>query len=204
MTSHSKSSLAVSSALTRALLSVLLILGGTRYALAQRDQAQGDQAQGDQAQKTPQETAPSAESGGAPATAASEAAASSVSSPSASSPTRVAPRRTTATRYKRQSMDDRIAVMSKNLALTENQRSAVKRILLWRQQEMLRIRNSDASGGIRIGQVRTLQDQTVERIRSVLNDEQKKKYDPLAVRNAPTPDTPQRSLEDWIKATTPH
>jgi hypothetical protein len=37
----------------------------------------------------------------------------------------------------------------------------------------------------------------------VLNDEQKKKYDPLAVRRLqPAPE--QRSVEDWLEATTPH
>jgi hypothetical protein len=36
----------------------------------------------------------------------------------------------------------------------------------------------------------------------VLNDEQKKKYDPLAVRRvAPAPD--QKSVEDWLKVTNP-
>jgi len=39
-------------------------------------------------------------------------------------------------------------------------------------------------------------------IRAVLNDEQKKKYDPLAVRDrTPAPD--QKSVEDWLKETTP-
>jgi hypothetical protein len=43
----------------------------------------------------------------------------------------------------------------------------------------------------------------VEQIRAVLNDEQKKKYDPLAVRRLqPAPE--QRSVEDWLEATTPH
>jgi hypothetical protein len=50
--------------------------------------------------------------------------------------------------------------------------------------------------------LRALQDQTVQRIRLVLNDEQKKKYDPLAVRQAgPAPG--QKSVEDWLKVTTP-
>ena len=53
-----------------------------------------------------------------------------------------------------------------------------------------------------MAQFRALQDNTVERIRAVLNEEQKKKYDPLAVRRVqPAPD--QRSVEDWLKATTP-
>jgi hypothetical protein len=94
-------------------------------------------------------------------------------------------------------------VLSKNLELTEAQRNAVKKILVRRQEETLHIRNSEAPGNVRIGQFRALQDQTVNQIRAILTDEQKKKYDPLILRNIPKPDQPQRSLEDWIKATTP-
>ena len=68
----------------------------------------------------------------------------------------------------------------------------------------MRIRlDSSISGRDRIDQFRALQDDTVRRIRAVLNDEQKKKYDPLAVRQI-KPAENQRSVEDWIKATTPH
>jgi predicted nucleic acid-binding OB-fold protein len=93
--------------------------------------------------------------------------------------------------------------LSKNLELTEAQRSAVKKILVQRQEQTLRIRNSEEPGAMRIGQFRALQDQTINQIRAILTDEQKKKYDPLILRKTPAPDTPQRSLEDWIKATTP-
>jgi hypothetical protein len=104
---------------------------------------------------------------------------------------------------KRPSIDDRVRVFAKNLNLTEAQQAAVKKILEQRQQEGLRIRNdSSISGSIRIEQFRALQDNTVMRIRAVLNDEQKKKYDPLAVRKVPhAPD--QKSVEDWMKATNP-
>jgi len=36
----------------------------------------------------------------------------------------------------------------------------------------------------------------------VLTDEQKTKYNPLGQR--PPETSPQRSVEDWMKATTPH
>jgi len=101
-------------------------------------------------------------------------------------------------------MDDRIAILSKNLDLTEVQRSSLKKILEQRQQATLRIRNSEAPGNVRIGQFRALQERTVEQIRAILTDEQKKKYDPMMVRKVPAADTPQRSVDDWIKATTPH
>lgn len=80
---------------------------------------------------------------------------------------------------------------------------AVKKILEQRQLEILRIRQDPSiEGSERIERLRALQDQTVQRIRGVLNDEQKKKYDPLAIRNRePAPD--QKSVEDWLKATTP-
>jgi len=102
--------------------------------------------------------------------------------------------------YKRSSLDDRVRTLSKNLDLSEAQQSAVKKILEERQQETLRMRlDPSIAGSARIDQFRALQEKTVERIRAVLNEEQKKKYDPLAVRRLP-PAPQQRSVEDWFKA----
>ena len=108
-----------------------------------------------------------------------------------------------AQRGHRPSIDDRVKVFAKNLDLNEAQQAAVKKILEQRQQETLRLRQDPSiSGSARIERFRALQDTTVERIRAVLNDEQKKKYDPLAVRRIqPAPN--QRSVEDWLKVTTP-
>lgn len=115
-----------------------------------------------------------------------------------------APQRRGSGRYRRPTLDDRIAALSKNLNLTEIQRSAVKKILEQRQEDTVRIRNSDVPGNVRIEQFRALQERAVAQIRAVLTDEQKKHYDPLLPRTRPAPETPQRSVEDWIKATTPH
>jgi hypothetical protein len=100
-------------------------------------------------------------------------------------------------------IDDRVRVLARSLDLNEAQRVAVKKILEQRRQETLRIRQDPSiSGGARIERFRALQDNTVERIRAVLNEEQKKKYDPLAVRRT-QPAPQQRSVEDWLKVTTP-
>jgi hypothetical protein len=94
-------------------------------------------------------------------------------------------------------------VLAKSLDLNEAQQAAVKKILEQRQQETLRIRmDSSISGATRVERFRALQDSTVERIRAGLNGEQKKKYDPLAVRRV-TPAADQKSVEDWLKITTP-
>jgi ABC-type lipopolysaccharide export system ATPase subunit len=106
--------------------------------------------------------------------------------------------------HRQHSPDDRAKVMAKNLNLDEAQQAAVAKILEERQQETLRLRrDTSISGSERIARFRALQDQTVLRIRAVLNDEQKKKYDPLAVRKV-QPAEDQRSIEDWLKVTTPH
>jgi hypothetical protein len=107
------------------------------------------------------------------------------------------------TARRRLTLDDHVRTLAKSLNLTDAQQAKIKKILEQRQQETLRLRSdSSISGSERIDRFRALQDQTVLRIRSVLDDEQKKKYDPLAVRKiTPAPD--QKSVEDWMKATTP-
>ena len=105
--------------------------------------------------------------------------------------------------HRRPAIDDRVKALAASLNLTEEQQASVKNILMQRQAEILRLRNSPMAGDERIGRLRLLQDQTVEKIRSVLNDEQKTKYDPLAVRKVP-PSSDQKTLEDWLKATSPH
>jgi hypothetical protein len=99
-------------------------------------------------------------------------------------------------------IDSRVRLLARNLDLNEVQQAAVKRILEQRQQETLQIRlDPSISAETRFDRFRALQDVTVARIRAVLSDEQKKKYDPLAVRRI-KPDPQQRSVEDWLKATT--
>ena len=105
---------------------------------------------------------------------------------------------------RRSVIDERVKQFAASLNLNEAQQAAVKKILEQRQAEILRIRTDSAmSGSQRMERLHLLQDQTVEKIRSVLNDEQKKRYDPLAVRKVP-PSSDQKSVEDWLKLTTPH
>ncbi|HEY1272288.1 MAG TPA: hypothetical protein VGF08_09905 [Terriglobales bacterium] len=96
--------------------------------------------------------------------------------------------------------------MAEVLELSEAQQSKVKEILVRRQQAARQIwADQTLQGGDRVGRFRGLYDQTVAQIRSILNDEQKKKYDPLAYRQD-RPTSLQPSVEDWMKATSkpPH
>jgi Spy/CpxP family protein refolding chaperone len=105
-------------------------------------------------------------------------------------------------RYRRLSIDDQVKGLAKNLNLNEVQQAAVKKILESRQHATMRILRK-TSGGDRVSRIRALQLRTVAQIRAVLNDEQRKKYNPLGQR-PPQPTSPQPSVEDWMKATRPH
>jgi len=101
----------------------------------------------------------------------------------------------------RPTLDDRVKALTASLNLNEAQQSAVKGILEQRRQETLQLRlDPSITGDSRIDRFRALQERTVERIRSVLNEEQKKNYDPLTPRRLP-PAPEQRTVEDWIQAT---
>ena len=127
---------------------------------------------------------------------------SALAQTTADAPAGSAPQPTNST-HRRPSLDDRVKTLAAALNLDEAQQVAVKRILEQRQQETLRLRHDTSiTGSARIERLRALQDQTVQRIRLVLNDEQKKKYDPLAVRKAGAAPG-QKSVEDWLKVTTP-
>lgn len=121
----------------------------------------------------------------------------------AASPQTPSPQTPPALRRRAQTIDDRVKMLAKGLDLNETQQSAVKKILEQRQQETLRIkRDPSISGQARIEQFRALQDNTVEKIRAVLSEQQRQKYDPIATRKLQQ--APERSVEDWLKATTPH
>jgi hypothetical protein len=101
------------------------------------------------------------------------------------------------TRSHRVRLDEQVSRFAKNLGLSEAQQSAVKNILEQQQREIIRIRiDASLSGSSRINRVRDLQTTTVRRIRAVLNEEQKKKYNPLAPRSITQP---QIAIEEWLK-----
>ena len=100
-------------------------------------------------------------------------------------------------------VDDRVKAFATALNLSDAQQVSLKQILEQRHFETLRIlQDPSISGSDRIGHLRALQDQTAERIRAILTDEQKKKYNPLAVRERETPPD-QKNVEDWLKKPAP-
>jgi len=100
-------------------------------------------------------------------------------------------------------LDERVKRLARALDLTDAQQVEVKKVLVQRQQEMLRLRTDPSlTGSQRVEQFRMLQDATVEHIRAILTDEQRKKYDPLAARKAQQANQP--NVEDWLKPSPPN
>jgi hypothetical protein len=105
--------------------------------------------------------------------------------------------------YKRPSLDGQVDVLVRYLDLNQDQRSSLKNILLQRQQEILRMRLAPSSDrNSPSDRFRAIEDRTVERIRATLNEEQRKKYDPIGVRRS-APAAQQSNVEDWMKTAGP-
>jgi periplasmic protein CpxP/Spy len=110
------------------------------------------------------------------------------------------PQRHAQNTYRRRTLDDHVKSFAKALHLDEAQQAGVKAILERQQVEARRIQfDQSLSGADRISRFRALQQETVLRIRAILNDEQKQKYDPLNHGTQMNPSDP--SVEDWLKST---
>jgi len=105
--------------------------------------------------------------------------------------------------YQRQNLEERVELLSRYLGLSEGQRSAIKNILLERQQEFFKIRHAPSpGGGLQMDRFRAIEDRTMEKIRAMLTEEQRKKYDPLSMRNSNSA-SQNVSIENWLKAIGP-
>ena len=98
-------------------------------------------------------------------------------------------------------LDERVEHLARYLDLNERQRSALKNILLENQQEILKMRGVPSQGEeLQMDRFRAIKDKTTEKIRAMLTEEQRKKYDPLGVRNSNSA-AQNVSVEDWLKQT---
>jgi len=127
-------------------------------------------------------------------------------SPGQSEPSHAAPASRAAARarargaYRKHAIDDRVRQFSKALDLNETQQAGLKAILERQQMRGRQIQlDSNIAGQERIDRFRALQEDTVVRIRSLLNDEQKKKYDPRAHSRQDTSSS-DKYLVQWMES----
>ena len=113
----------------------------------------------------------------------------------------VTPRNQRQRHYKTPSIDDRIKSLAKLLDLDEKQQSELKVVLWSRHEQVIKMLRAESQSPVdRVKQLRAINDNTVERITALLNEEQKKKYNPAGHLEAPGTSA-KASLEDWLKTT---
>jgi len=96
-------------------------------------------------------------------------------------------------------LEQRVQLLTHELALTDTQQEAVRQILRGQREAVRQIwQDPQISPAERAPAVRLMGERTADRIRAVLNDEQKKKY------NRPMPDgalstRANVNVEGWLK-----
>lgn len=109
-------------------------------------------------------------------------------------------KRQTRSRSASDRLDEQVKKFTSLLELDAKQESQVRMILKSRQEQLVSILRSQSPSRVdAVTQLRAINESTVARIRAVLNDEQKKKYDPLK-HNTPSDSQPQPSVDDWLQA----
>jgi hypothetical protein len=101
-------------------------------------------------------------------------------------------------------LDQRVALLARELDLDEKQKIEVREILVRQRAEVNAAWSNPAiPAATRIAASRAIGDQTAERIRAILNDQQREKY--LKAR-PPMPSAAQspEKLDSWISAVNAH
>lgn len=108
-----------------------------------------------------------------------------------------------APRHRRANVDDQVELLARYLELSDGQRSSLKSILERRQQEILSMRSAHVNSDVApTDTFRAIEDQTARQIRALLNEEQRKKYEPLSNQNSAQA-AQQQSAADWLKTARP-
>src|SRR5215469_1488144 len=98
--------------------------------------------------------------------------------------------------YRSRTLDERVERFAKVLNLDETQKVGLKKVLEHQQMQTRQIQLDQSLSGIdRISRIRNLQRDTVLQIRALLNEEQKKKYDPL--NHTSEMGSSESYLDDW-------
>lgn len=104
---------------------------------------------------------------------------------------------------KRQRLEERVERLGRYLDANEGQKSELKNILREMQQEILNMRRAPAPGEeLQMDRLRSIEDKAAEKIRAILNEEQREKYDQLGIRNSNSA-AQDTSVKEWLKEAGP-
>ena len=96
-------------------------------------------------------------------------------------------------------LDNRVQLMAKELDLDASQQAALKSILLTQRAEVAKVWNDPSvPATVRVATTQAVSEKTVERIRAILNEEQREKYIKDHRRDVPV-GTPGSDVQKWMK-----
>lgn len=102
-------------------------------------------------------------------------------------------------RARRSGLDRRVALLTKALDLDARQQTALRKALLDQRAQVQRIWSDESlPSADRIARTKAVSRQTADRIRALLNPEQRKKYDPPPP-DGPAPAVANAHVEDWMQ-----
>lgn len=102
-------------------------------------------------------------------------------------------------RLMRGGMDDRIRALSQALDLDEAQQSKLRKVLESQREQVMKVwSDSSLPAAYRISATQAISDGTADQIRALLNEEQRKKYNPPRQPHEAATGTNKRSVEDWM------
>jgi hypothetical protein len=115
----------------------------------------------------------------------------------------VAPEQTKPPRGQRPDLDTRARRLAKMLELSEAQQAQLATILASQREQIRKLwRDQTVPPEYRVGAMRAINEETEDRIRALLNDEQKKKYVSSRPRD-PARTSQQPNVDYWPNATQP-
>ena len=101
-------------------------------------------------------------------------------------------------------LEHRVTLLSAELGLDTQQQAQVRRILDDQRRQVMRVWNdSSVPAAYRVSATRAISDRTGDRIRALLSDEQRAKYNKPRKPPEVTAGSATPSVEDWMKATSP-
>lgn len=124
-------------------------------------------------------------------------AATELSGSAGEAPVRQVPRHDS-----RSSLDERIRILSKRLDLDATQQSELRALLEGQRDRVMRVwSDTSLPAAYRISATQAISDKTADRIRALLNEEQRKKFNPPRPARDAAAGSAQPSVEDWMNAT---
>jgi hypothetical protein len=107
-------------------------------------------------------------------------------------------------RHYRSGLEERVKTFSKAFDLDAKQQDELRKVLESQREQIRKVwREGSVPPPYRVSATRLIYYQTEDRIRALLNDEQRKKYKPPRPSNESAVASDQRSVEYWMNAAKP-